>query len=226
MSEYCIDADIYSFHITRRMGAIETISVEDTCIVTVNTPISPTVQCGYHEIDIATIYVKNMIGDNCDETVHMIRTALSESVRLYPYINIYVITGTNNLACIKHSLSLFFIKYKKTWYEYHFHAYLLESKRRKMYEDGLRILDDSTMKIPFDEFTVIVHPYEMTAEFQSIYESSRTYSDLLASITTSIKTTLDYPGEASWIDVFIQYVFQFDPNAALWAIKKDYECPS
>lgn len=225
MSEYCIDTDIYTFHVTRTPQTIE-IHGEGLCIISVNTPDSPPVKRGFHQLDIATIYINDIVGDNCDETIYMIRAGLSESLRVYPYINTYIFTGTSHFTCINHSLSLFFIKYKKTWYEYHFHAYLVDSEQRKRYADGLQILDDPTMKVPFDDFTAIVYPYEMSVEFKSIYESSSTYSDLLASITTSIKTTLDYPGEASWIDVFIQYVFQFDPNAALWAIKKDYECPS
>lgn len=223
MSTYYIDTDIYRFHLTRTSNTIE-IEGEGLCVISINTPDSPPVKRGFHDLDIATIYINNIVGDNCDETVYMIRTALAESVRLYPYINTYIFTGASRLACINHSLSLFFIKSKKTWYEYHFHAYLVDSEQRKRYEDGLRILSDPTMKVPFHDFTGIVHPYEMSAEFQSIYELSPTYSDMFT------RTILDYPGRSSWIDIFIQYIFQFNPNTALWAIKKEciahYECPS
>ena len=223
MSDYCIDTDIYTFHVTRTPETIE-IHGEGLCIISVNRPDSPPVKRGFHQLDIATIYINDVVGDNCDETIYMIRTALSESLRLYPYINTYIFTGTSHFTCINHSLSLFLIKYKKTWYEYHFHAYLVDSEQRKRYADGLQILDDPTMKVPFDDFTTIVYPYEMSTEFQSIYETSPTYSDIFT------RSILHYHGRSSWIDVFIQYIFQFNPNTALWAIKKEciahYECPS
>jgi hypothetical protein len=240
MSEYYrMETDSYIFYLTISKGVgIHTLSIggkKSGCVnVSVNTSESLAVQRGFHKVDIATIpilgwdiqcavdkYLPKGVG-----TVHMIRSILSESVRLYPHVNKYTFTDTSHLQCDNGNeislLALSVVKHKKTWYERNFHAYIVDGELRKKYHAGLQMLDDPALKVPFYTFTIILQSYKFSKEFQNIYEESSTYSDIFRQIEEIEGDRGLCNSIVGWIRMFIQYIFQFDPHSVLWGIDKEF----
>jgi len=235
---YKLITEEYTFYLTiSKQSGIHTLSIggkKGECVnISINTPESLLVQRGYHDLHTGTIPILAWNpGCALDKplakgsgTTAMIHTVLSETQKRYPYITQYTFTDNSHITCDNGEgislLSLSVIEHKKTWYERHFNAFLIDSSLDKKYKAGLMILDEPELRLPFDAFRDIIYRYTTPSVLQHLktyYEASSTYSGFFKSI-------LDEQGKlglcnlvASWIDAFLQYIFQFNPLTASWGI--------
>lgn len=198
--------------------------------ISVNTPESLMVQRGYHSLDTATIPVLAFAADKDlvkgSGTVAMINTALSEAVKRYPYVKMFTFTDNSHITCDNGNgislLSLSVVEHRKTWYERNFNAILVDSALAKKYQDGLKILEDPELKLPFPEFKNIINSYTTSsAALKPHYENSANYFDFFASILKAEGKAGLCNLIADWIDIFLLYIFQFNPLTVSWAIPSD-----
>ena len=235
-----LEAGSYTFYLTINQGkGSDTLSIggrKGECVnISVNTSESPLVQRGYHKLDTATIPIlawdtKCAVNKNLG-TISMIRIILSESVKRYPYIKHYTFKDNSLIPCDNGQkislLHLTVIKCNKSWYEQHFNAYIQEPSYRKQYNDGITILNDPLLKVSFEEFKNIVPRLSKESEINLLkthYEKADTYFLFFKSIFgpegpegKSRQCNLI----VGWIDIFLLYIFQFDPLSIPWVIDSE-----
>jgi hypothetical protein len=135
-----LESEGYKFYLTINQGnGSHALSIggKEGCVnISVNTPDSLLVERGYHALDTATIPIlawdaKCAVNKNLEKgsgTISMIRLILSESKKRYPYIKRYIFKDNILIPCDNGQqislLHLTVIKYNKSWYEQHFHAYI------------------------------------------------------------------------------------------------------
>lgn len=239
-----LESGDYKFYLTINKGeGSDTLSIggrKGECVnISVNTPESRLVQRGYHKLDTATIPIlawdaKCTVFKNLERgsgTIAMIRIILSESVKKYPYIKHYTFNDNSLIPCDNGQkislLHLNIIKYNKSWYEQHFNAYIEEPSYRKKYKDGITVLNDPLLKMPFEEFKNRVQRLSKESEIELLkthYEKTETYFLFFKSIFgpegpegKSRQCNL----LVGWIDIFLLYIFQFDPLSVPWVIDRE-----
>jgi hypothetical protein len=241
MEYYKLVGEDYTFYLTISKGlAIDTVSIggkKGECVnICINKPESLLVQRGMHAVDIATIPIlgwdsrcavdKDLLKGS--GTVTMICTILSEVQKRYPYVRLYTFTDNSHITCNNNKtislLSLSIIEHRKSWYERNFNACLADSSMDKKYRDGIMTLDDPTLKMPFSEFTSIISSYTTPAvirKLEAFYEGAPTYFSFFQNI-------LETEGKAElcilvvdWVERFLIYIFQFNPQTAQWNIPSD-----
>ena len=232
MSYWRLETGAYTFYLTISKGSgNHTISIggrKGECVnISVNTPESLAVQRGYHSLDAATIPV---LGWNArcagSGTIAMINTILSEAVKRYPYVKMFTFTDNSHITCDNGNgislLSLSVVEHRKTWYERNFNATLVDSTLAKKYQDGLKILEDPELKLPFSDFKNIINSYTTTSTaLKPYYENSANYFEFFGTILRAEGKSGLCNLIADWIDIFLSYIFQFNPLTASWAIPSD-----
>jgi hypothetical protein len=235
---YRLETDSYVFYLTiTKQTGMDTISIggrKGECVnISVNKPDSLAVQRGYHSLDVATIPILAWDGGCAVDkdlargsgTVHMINTILSEVVKRYPYVKLLKLTDNSHITCNNgKQISLMFlsiVEHSKTWYERQYGAFLYESSQNKKYKQGIQHLSDPDVKLSFDEFTTLIKPHtnKVTIErLKHYYENSPSYLAFFKSI-------VDNEGKyelcnliVESIDIFLIYIFDFDPLSAIWVI--------
>lgn len=234
-----LESGDYTFYLTINKGkGSDTLSIggrKGECVnISVNTSESPLVQRGYHKLDTATIPIlawdtKCAVNKNLEKgsgTIAMIRIILSESVKRYPYIKHYTFKDNSLIPCDNGQkislLHLTIIKYNKSWYEQQFNAYIEEPSYRKKYKDGITVLNDPLLKMPFEEFKNIVPRLSKEIELlKSHYEKTDTYFLFFKSIFDSEGKSRQCNLLVGWIDIFLLYIFQFDPLSVPWVIDSE-----
>lgn len=240
MNYFQLESEGYKFYLTINQGnGSHTLSIggNEGCVnISVNTPDSLLVQRGYHSLDTATIHIlawdaKCAVNKNLEKgsgTISMIRLILSESKKRYPYIKRYIFKDNSLIPCDNGQqislLHLTVIKYNKSWYEQHFNAYIEEPSYRKKYTDGITVLNDPLLKMSFEEFKSKIQSFSKEPELELLkvfYEKADTYF-------LFFKAILDTQGKSKqcnlivgWIDMFLLYIFQFDPLSVPWVIDSD-----
>lgn len=238
---YRLDTESYKFYLTiRQTNESDTLSIggrKGECVnISVNTPESILVQRGLHQLDTATIPLlawdsKCAIDKDLERgtgTISMINVLLSETLKRYPYVKKFTFRDNSLIPCDNGKqislLHLTLIKYNMSWYESHFHASIENPVYSKKYKDGLIILNDKELKMSFDDFKNKIKAFTTEADLlvlKGYYEATSTYS-------LFFKEILDKEGKkrqcnlvVSWIDMFLQYIFQFDPLSVPWVIFSD-----
>ena len=238
---YKLEKDDYIFYLTCVKGnGSDTLSIggrKGECVnISVNTPESLLVQRGYHKLDTATIPIlawdsKCAINKNLERgsgTISMIRIILSESIKRYPYVKYYSFKDNSLIPCDNGQqislLHLTIIKYNKSWYEQHFNAYIQEESYRKKYKDGIKILNDPLLKMSYEEFKNKIKSFSKEPELEllkSYYEKTDTYF-------LFFKLLFDIEGRnrqcnliVGWLDMFLLFIFQFDPLSVPWVIDSE-----
>jgi hypothetical protein len=236
-----LESGDYKFYLTIHKGkGSDTLSIggrKGECVnISVNTPESPLVQRGYHKLDTATIPIlawdtKCAVNKNLEKgsgTIAMIRLILSECVKRYSYIKYYTFKDNSLIPCDNGQkislLHLTIIKYNKSWYEQHFNAYIEEPSYRKKYKDGITVLNDPLLKMSFEEFKNILP--RLSKEFEidllkSHYEKTETYFLFFKSILDTEGKNRQCNLLVGWIDIFLLYIFQFDPLSVPWVIDSE-----
>ena len=236
-----LESGEYIFYLTIVKGnGCDTLSIggrKGECVnISVNTPESLLVQSGYHTLDTATIPIlawdaKCTVNKNLEKghgTISMIRLILSESKKRYPYIKFYKFKDNSLIPCDNGQkislLHLTIIKYNKSWYEQHFNAYIEEPSYRKKYMDGITVLNDPLLKLPFEEFKNNIQSFSKQPELELLkeyYEKTDTYFLFFKSIFDTEGKKRQCNLIVEWIDMFLLYVFQFDPLSVPWVIDSD-----
>jgi len=238
---YRLDTEAYKFYLTiTHANGSDSLSIggrKGECVnISVNTPESILVQRGHHQLDTATIPVlawdsKCAIDKDLERgtgTILMINVLLSETLKRYPYIKRFTFRDNSLIPCDNGKqislLHLTLIKYNMSWYESHFHASIENPVYSKKYKDGLAILNDKELKMSFDDFKNKIKAFTNESDLlvlKGYYEGTPTYS-------LFFKAILDKEGKkrqcnlvASWIDMFLQYIFQFDPLSVPWVIHSE-----
>ena len=159
----------------------------------------------------------------------MISITLSEAVKRYPYVTLFTFTDNSHIRCDNGKeislLSLSIIEHTKTWYERHFNAFLSDSSMNEKYKKGIALLNDSEIKLPFDEFKKIIQSFTTP----SVLESLKSYYESSPNYFAFFKAILDSQGKSGlcvlvvdWIDHFLySFVFQFNPLTVPWAIPSE-----
>lgn len=238
---YKLEKDTYTFYLTQIKGnGSDTLSIggiKGECVnISVNTTDSLLVKRGYHKLDTATIPIlawdaKCAVNKNLEKgsgTILIIRIILSECLKKYPYVKYYTFKDNSHIQCENGQqislLHLTIIKYNKSWYEDNFNAYIEEPMYRKKYIDGIKILNDPTLKIPYEEFKNKIKSFSKEPELELLkkyYEKADTYF-------LFFKLIFDTEGRhrqcnliVGWIDMFLLYIFQFDPLSVPWVINSE-----
>ena len=239
-----LESGEYTFYLTVVKGnGCDTLSIggghgHGECVnISVNTPESLLVQRGYHTLDTATIPIlawnaKCAVDKNLSKghgTISMIRLILSETKKRYPYIKFYKFKDNSLIPCDNGQkislLHLTIIKYNKSWYEQHFNAYIEEPSYRKKYMDGITVLNDPLLKLPFEEFKNNVQSLSKEPDLELLkvhYEKTDTYFLFFKSIFDTEGKNRQCNLIVGWIDMFLLYIFQFDPLSVPWVIDSDY----
>lgn len=231
----------YTFYLTINQGnGSHTLSIggrKEGCVnISVNTPESLLVQRGYHALDSATIPIlawdtKCAVNKNLVKgagTISMIRLILSESMKRYPYIKRYIFKDNSIIPCDNGQqislLHLTVIKYNKSWYEQNFNAYIEEPSYRKKYTDGIKVLNDPLLKLSFEEFRNKIQSFSKEPELELLkdfYENADTYFLFFKSIFDKEGRSRQCNLIVGWIDMFLLYIFQFDPLSVPWVIDSE-----
>lgn len=231
----------YTFYetITKNNG-VHTLSIGGRvkgCVnISIHTPDSITVQRGYHNLDTASIPILEW-GTKCavnkdlergTGTVEMIKIALSEAKKRYPYVKIYTLTDNSHIKCDNGKdillLELSLVQYKQTWYEKNFGASILDPILNEKYKLGIQILDDPLAKLSFDVFKSILQPYtskDNIGILQPIYKSATTYFEFFKEISSNFGKNKLCVLIVDWIDIFLSYIFQFSLTSVSWGISKE-----
>lgn len=238
---YRLDTEAYKFYLTITQGkesdALSIGGRKGECVnISVNKPESILVQRGHHQLDTATIPIlawdsKCAIDKDLERgigTISMIRVLLSETLKRYPYIKKFTFRDNSLIPCDNGKqislLHLTIIKYNMSWYESHFHASIENPVYSKKYKDGLAILNDKELKMSFDDFKNKIKGFTTESDLHVLkgyYETSSTYSLFFKAILEKEGKKRQCNLVASWIDVFLQYIFQFDPLSVPWLIHSE-----
>ena len=241
MQYYELETGEYKFYLTFIKGnGSDTLSIggrKGECVnISVNTPESRAVQYGYHKLDTATIPIldwdsKCAVNKNLEKgagTILMIRVILSESIKRYPYIKHYTFRDNSHIPCDNEQeislLHLYVIKYNQSWYQQHFNAYIEEPSYRQKYNDGIKILNDPLLKMPFEEFKITVQSFPKEGDLDVLrthYEKTDTYFLFFKSILDTEGRNRQCNLVVGWIDMFLLHIFQFDPLSVPWVIDSD-----
>jgi hypothetical protein len=233
-----LKTEFYTFYLTiKQSSQIHTLQIggpKGDCVsITVNTPQSILVERGLHKLDSATIpflawdsrCAVSPALQRGQGTVHMIRTILSETVKKYPYIKQFTLIDNSHISCENgKQIALLYMsiaEHSNSWYERQFGAQIVDPTLRAKYQKGIQALQTAELKLSWDDFVSLLETVmnqSTRSSLQPYYTSSSTYSDFF-------KTLLEKEGKrractylGSWIDIFFQYLFQFDPTSTQWAI--------
>ena len=239
-SYYRLDTEEYSFYLTIiKNDGIDNISIggrKAECVnISVSRPDSLLVERGFHTLDTATIPVlawdsKCAIDKDLEKgagTIAMIRIVLSETLKRYPYVNRYTFHDNSLIKCDNGKqislLHLSVIEHNKSWYERQFNAYILNTEMNGKYKNGIIALNTPEVKESFDTFKKIIYPSKASGieALQSYYETSATYHDFFTSILKKEGKKGLCSMIAGWIDIFLLYIFRFNPLSVEWAIDKE-----
>ena len=238
---YRLDTEAYKFYLTiTHANGSDSLSIggrKGECVnISVNTPESILVQRGHHQLDTATIPIlawdsKCAIDKDLERgtgTILMIRVLLSETLKRYPYIKKFTFRDNSLIPCDNGKqislLHLTIIKYNMSWYESHFHASIENPVYSKKYKDGLTILNDKELKMSFDDFKNKIKAFTTESDLlmlKGYYEASSTYSLFFKGILEKEGKKRHCNLVVSWIDMFLQYIFQFDPLSVPWVIHSE-----
>ena len=235
---YQLETEDHTFYLTiSKGGGSDTLSIggrRSECVnIYVNTPESLLVQRGYHQLDTATIPIlawdaKCAVHKNLERgigTISMIRVILSESLKRYPYIKRYIFKDNSLIPCDNGQkislLHLTIVKYNTSWYEQHFNAYIEDPVSRKKYKDGILILNEPALKLSFEDFKNKIKSFTTESDIlvlKGYYDISPTYSLFFKSIFDSEGKKKQCNLIVYWIDIFLLYIFGFDPLSVPWVI--------
>lgn len=235
---YKLDVQDYIFYMTivRNSGS-DTIRMggrKVACVdISVNKPGSLLVERGFHILDIGTIPIlawnaRCSVNKDLEKgvgTVLMISVALSEAVKRYPYVKEYSFTDNSHIPCDNgKEISLMYlslVRYNKTWYERHFNAYISDPKFRKQFNDGLTILNDTELKMPFEQFIEVTNLHKTSPEIQVLepyYQVANSYNDFFKNILEKEGPRKQCIMVVNWIDLFFLHIFQMNPTGISWII--------
>lgn len=162
------------------------------------------------------------------ETVDMIKSALQLCQMLF-LVHTFQFTDNSNIDCVKKNMSkppprkqqkplslahLYLMTHCKTWYEYHFNAFLTDPEQRKTYSVGLqRFLGPIT-----GTFEDLVKQGTLSAtqrnELQEYFSGASTWYDFFHSIPKEKQCRL-----LSWAPFFIDKLLGLRLNQQSWTIE-------